>query len=66
MEKLLDGDEAAALLGLTPNTLAKHRVRGTGPAFVRLGTGQKAPIRYRPTALEAWLTEARSTSELGQ
>ena len=48
-EKLLTETEAAAILGLRPQTLCAWRCRGQGPAFVRLDGGRKrrAPIRYR-------------------
>lgn len=62
MENLLNTEEAAAWLKLTPNTLAKHRCRGTGPRFVRLGPGRHSPVRYRPRDLASWVSEATSTS----
>lgn len=63
VEELLDTLQAARWLQITPNTLAKHRCRGTGPKFVRAGPGKQSPVRYRPRDLEAWLVEAMSTSE---
>ena len=56
---------AAAALGLSPATLRKYRVRGGGPAFVRLGSR----VVYRRADLEAWVdSHARhsSTSDPGQ
>ena len=43
--------QAAELLGLSPSTLAKMRVRGSGPAFRKLG----AAVRYPADALEAFV-----------
>lgn len=63
MSGLYNTEEAARWLRVSPNTLAKHRCRGTGPTFVRAGKGERSPIRYRQRDLDAWLTEAKSTSE---
>lgn len=43
---LLTNDEAAALLGIKPNTLEIWRTKGKGPEFVKLGHAKSAPIRY--------------------
>ena len=55
---------AAAYIGLTQSTLAKRRLRGDGPVFVKLGA--KA-VGYRLEDLDAWLAEnvRRSTSDPG-
>jgi len=37
------------------STLANHRTYGTGPAYVKLGSGRFAPVRYRRSDIEAWL-----------
>lgn len=60
-EKLMRVPEAAKALGMSPITLAKWRMSGTGPAYVRLGRN----IAYRPEDLEAWfIAQTRvSTSE---
>ena len=56
--------EAAVYLGSAVSTLAKLRVRGDGPVFLRLGKS----IRYRKSDLDAWmaLSASRSTSEYGE
>ena len=56
---LLTSPQAAAQLGVQPQTLRKWRCDGTGPRFVRLGTGRRSRAAYRLSDLEAWL-EARS------
>ncbi len=58
---LLTTKVAAELLGVARNTLAKWRVSGNGPAFVKLGSR----AFYRAQDLDAWLgTRVRhSTSE---
>ena len=42
--------EAAARLGLSPSTLARYRITGTGPWYYRFG----GCVRYRGDDLEAW------------
>ena len=59
----LDAHRAAAFLGLSVSTLAKWRVSGKGPKFVKLGSR----VGYRISDLEDWL-EAQtrvSTSDPG-
>ncbi|HET7321428.1 MAG TPA: helix-turn-helix domain-containing protein [Longimicrobiaceae bacterium] len=61
---LLNENEAAKMLGFKPRTLQEWRLRGGGPAFVRVSS---RCVRYRPEDLEAW-AEARvrtSTSDPG-
>jgi excisionase family DNA binding protein len=50
IEKLLDSDELAELLGVPSKTLADWRLRGLGPAFVRVGRH----VRYEPAAVDEW------------
>lgn len=58
---LLSVEQAARFLNLSASSLAKSRVRGDGPAFVKLG----AAVRYRRADLEAFIAAGvrRSTSE---
>lgn len=62
-DNYLRPSEAADYLGSALSTLAKLRVTGGGPVFLRLGKA----IRYRKRDLDAWMasTAARSTSEYG-
>lgn len=55
--------DAAKLLAISPRTLEKHRVFGTGPVFRKLG----GRVVYAVTDLETWAEEGarRSTSEPG-
>ena len=48
---LLEPKEAAALLKVSLSWLAKARMRGEGPPFVRLGRS----IRYSNVTLYRWL-----------
>jgi predicted DNA-binding transcriptional regulator AlpA len=62
---LLKARDAAAYLGFTENWLAKMRVFGNGPVYLRMGARQ---IRYRRADLDEWATanQHRSTSEYQQ
>ena len=51
--RLLTPIQAAALLRLSPGTLAQWRVQGTGPKFYRVGRS----IRYREADIEAMIVE---------
>jgi hypothetical protein len=55
--------DAAAKTGLSVQRLAKMRLDGTGPAYVKAGRS----IRYLPEDLDAWLqaNRRRSTSDIG-
>jgi predicted DNA-binding transcriptional regulator AlpA len=60
-ERLLTPKEAANFLRLSVSWLAKARMRGDGPPYVKLGRA----IRYREGALVEWLRSRQrlSTSE---
>lgn len=53
---------AAAYLGLSTSTLAKMRLRGDGPLYMKAG---RRVVLYDPDDLDAWLEtrKRRSTSE---
>jgi len=63
-EALLTVREAAALLRLSERTLERHRVAGTGPAYIALGRA----IRYRRRDLRDWIecNARQSTSQRTQ
>lgn len=52
----------AEYLGTTPQNLAQHRYRGTGPKFIKLG---HRAIRYRWSDVEAWI-EANTLTQSDQ
>ena len=59
---LLTPREAARRLGLAVNTLAKLRLRGSGPEYIKLGSA----VRYPADALETYIAaqpRRRSTQE---
>jgi len=64
---LLTTVEAAAFLRLSPRTLERFRVEGTGPKFLKAGAGKRARVLYEPEALRTWLAgfSFGSTSEYG-
>lgn len=57
--------EAAQLVRLSPRTLERLRLQGSGPRYLKAGSGKKARVLYRRTDLVAWLEqgEFKSTSE---
>jgi excisionase family DNA binding protein len=52
-ETYLTPREAAVYLRTSPSTLAKRRLQGNGPCFVRLGG---RAVRYRRADLDAWMS----------
>lgn len=52
-------DAAAHYLGVSPSLLAKLRMRGEGPQFVKLG---RRVVVYRVADLTAWLDAGQRTS----
>lgn len=62
MNALTNPKALAAQLGITEGTLAKWRLYGTGPDFIRVGRR----IAYDPADVAVWLEARRvnSTSEV--
>lgn len=62
LERLIDEREAARYLGYSVRALQNWRVRGGGPAFVKV-SGRS--VRYRRRELKSWADERliHSTSE---
>jgi predicted DNA-binding transcriptional regulator AlpA len=58
---LLDAQSAADWTGLSTSTLAKLRLTGNGPVYIKLGRR----VAYKPEDLEAWIEvhRVKSTSE---
>lgn len=60
--RLLTDRDVAGLTGLARSTLAKLRLSGAGPRFVKLG----AAVRYRVDDVQTWVAaqpRRRSTSD---
>ena len=55
IDPLLTEDEAAQVLGVTGEHLARLRRTGAGPVSVDVGTGARPVVRYRSSALQAWI-----------
>jgi excisionase family DNA binding protein len=51
IERLLTPQEAADLLRVSMSWLAKARMRGDGPPYIRIGRS----IRYSEAALHQWM-----------
>lgn len=62
MDRLLTPKEVAEYLNLQLNTLAKRRASGEGPPFVKLGTAQGAPVRYKESDIQQYLSTSDATS----
>ncbi|WP_035796450.1 helix-turn-helix transcriptional regulator [Kitasatospora mediocidica] len=54
-DELLTPAEVGLMTKLSPRTLADKRWRGTGPAFLKLSPGRTGHVRYRRSAVDAWL-----------
>ena len=64
MTKLMNAGDAAAFLNLSPSTLAKMRLSGKSPKYVKMGRR----VAYRIGDLEEWIEAQsfRSTSEYSE
>lgn len=58
-DPILRPDEASAYCRLSTSTLAKRRLRGDPPVFVKLG---QRLVGYRLSSLDRWLADCRRTS----
>lgn len=54
-DRALKPAEAAAFLGVTASAMSKWRMRGKGPRYMKIGTSEKARIRYNEQDLRAFL-----------
>ncbi len=61
MTKLVNAEDAAIFLNLSASTLAKMRLSGKSPKYIKMGRR----VAYRITDLEDWIEAQsfRSTSE---
>jgi hypothetical protein len=53
----LTTSEAAKMIKCSPNTLAIWRMRGTGPKYICIGSGQRKTIRYRREDIDRYCEE---------
>lgn len=61
-QTLLSNAEAAALLGVTPDTLKFWRHKGRGPAFVKFGDTPRLGVGYDPEDVAAWIAGRKFAS----
>ena len=57
-DPLLNERQVATLTGMSVRSLQTWRLRGGGPAYVKLGTA----VRYRRADIDAWLQSNLKTS----
>jgi predicted DNA-binding transcriptional regulator AlpA len=53
--RMLTRVEAASFLAVSTGTLSRWAADRTGPPFVKLGTSEKASVRYPADELEAFI-----------
>ena len=53
-QHLITPAQLALRWGLSLNTLSQWRAAGTGPAYLRLGDGERPRIRYRMSDILAY------------
>ena len=53
-QHLITPAQLAIRWGLSLNTLSQWRAAGTGPAYLRLGDGERPRIRYRMSDILAY------------
>jgi Helix-turn-helix domain len=58
LDSLITPETLSDRLGVRLTTLAEWRVKGRGPAFLRVG---RSP-RYRPESVDAWLLAQEHSS----
>lgn len=54
--------EAAAMIGIKPNTLEIWRCKGKGPRFLKASDRKQAPVRYARAEVESWIEQHTFTS----
>lgn len=52
---LLKSPEVAALLGVSNQWLAKARITGESPPYVKFGKAHSSPVRYDLTEVQEWI-----------
>ncbi|WP_313895950.1 helix-turn-helix domain-containing protein [Streptomyces sp. YIM 98790] len=54
-DELLSPKQVHADYGFSPQTLANWRWMGSGPDYIKTTPGKAGRIKYRRSAIEAWL-----------
>jgi predicted DNA-binding transcriptional regulator AlpA len=69
LEILIDDEsftpqELAPKLKMTVPHLANMRSKGTGPRFIKLGSGRQSPVRYPRAWVLEWLMEHNAEAQI--
>jgi hypothetical protein len=59
---VLNNDEAARLIGVTPLTLKWWRYKKKGPPFIKFGESKQSGVGYDPADIEAWKAKRKFAS----
>ena len=60
--RMLTEAEVAEIMRLTVKALQRRRQLGLPPAYIKLGPGKRAPVRYEPSVIRAEIDSGRRTS----
>ncbi|MGW7106999.1 helix-turn-helix transcriptional regulator [Streptomyces xanthophaeus] len=60
-DELMSPRQVHAAYGFSPQTLANWRWTGKGPDYIKTSPGRGGRIKYKRSAIEAWL-DARTVS----
>lgn len=63
IDNLLNENQVAERLRISPATLRSWRARGIGPVYVKLGAGKKSPVRYHHRDLEQFIVQGRHAAQ---
>ncbi len=61
MDILIPSRQAAAFIGISPETLENWRIRGVGPQFLKT-PGRTGKVLYDPADIAAWREQRRFAS----
>src|SRR5262249_25464619 len=57
--ELMTPKQAAEYLKLSTDTLARLRVSGRGPSYIKFGPGRSSMVRYHKTDIDSWISARR-------
>ncbi|MFD4972273.1 helix-turn-helix transcriptional regulator [Streptomyces sp. NPDC058424] len=55
-DELLTPKQVHEQYGFSPQTLSNWRWSGIGPSYIKTSPGRSGRVKYRRSAIEAWLT----------
>lgn len=61
-DPLMTPAQVANLTGFTLRALSGRRARNEEPAYIKMGSGAKARVRYRRSTIEAWLRSCEASA----